>query len=40
MISNTGDMINVVSTVAVPRITANMILKKAVKNLFMSRKGV
>jgi hypothetical protein len=38
MISRKGDMIIVVSTVAVPRIAAKIILKKAEKKLFMNRR--
>lgn len=36
MINSMGDMITVVSTVAVPRITAKKIRKQAVKKLFMN----
>lgn len=39
MTSRNGDMIIVVSTVAVPRIAAKMILKKEEKKLFMNAGG-
>ena len=39
MPSRSGDMIIVVSTVAVPRIAAKMILKKEEKKLFMNAGG-
>ena len=39
MPSRSGDMIIVVSTVAVPRIAAKMILKKEEKKLFMHAGG-
>lgn len=40
MISRKGDMIIVVSTMALPRIAAKIILKRAGKNLFMNGEGV